>query len=153
MIGRGLNTLLIALVLVCPLLCGQGVCACGGHCASQADDHCGTCGSSCEHERVPCSSSNAPSDPSDAPCDDCQCFCGGAILAGSGELGFALLATPTMNSPMPPTGVHDSLVAQRTQLESPASRVQSPELRTALRRIQIDASAAEDPESRAALRD
>ena len=153
MIGRGLHILVIAQVIVCPLLCQQDLCACSDDCAWQATDDCGGCQSSCEPEQVPCSNSEAPSDPSNAPCDNCQCICGGAILADSAELGLALLVAPALNSIMPPTGIHDSLVGHRIQLESPATGIQSPELRTALRRVQINESAAEGPESSAAMLD
>lgn len=91
MLGKGFSILLMATILACPLVCGQGACPCVEH-ADQTESPacCEKCDGSCTADESQAEEQNEhPQPPCDGPCDDCQCICGGAIFKDSSH--FALL--------------------------------------------------------------
>ena len=87
MFARVLHILLIAMLLICPTVCGQGMCRCalGGDAVSDRDDAPETCanrqcGDTCRQNSQPREPVPAPVQPCQDPCEDCQCICGGATV-------------------------------------------------------------------------
>lgn len=87
MFARGLHILLIAMLVVCPTVCGQGLCRCaqGGDAVSDRDGAPKTCanrqcGDTCRQKSQPREPVPAPVQPCQEPCEDCQCICGGATV-------------------------------------------------------------------------
>lgn len=118
MAGRIPHILLIASLLGCPLWCQQGVYACDG-CAAVAADCCDSTKSceleaGCHDPAADRGDAEAPGHSSNDPCDNCQCICGGAILANA-DLDLAANVAPAWEFVIQTVGIHVS----RPQCDEP----------------------------------